>query len=429
MAAKIVNLPIREAFRKGYTLSAKDGGSAKDLQKWAKKRYKLDAKLQEASIWGRLWGGALLVFGLNDGQDLDKPLNAKGVKSLDWILPIDRRYCQPISYERELGPRLGQPVTYRVSVQGGQSAQSATVHHSRVVVFRGDPLDPIRARIFGGWDQSVLQRPYKVLRDFASAFQGAGLMLSDASQGVFKLKNLIGMLASGERALLHERMTMLDMGRSTARSIIVDADAESFEKVATQFSGVPELLDRYMQLLSAATDTGYGGIPVSVLMGRSAAGMNATGDLDIASFHATVQALQTYTLEPLLEDCYKLLALAPDCPQTEELAISWEPLSVPTDAEDSTAYSTRANADIAYINAGVLDPAQVAIARFGKGEYSTAAPSVDVEALQRELTAAASFDPPPAPVGGAPDNAPPAPGNAPPSPPPAPGEGAPGDEA
>jgi len=391
LAATIVNAPVEEAFRKGYSLGAEDADNATDLQKWARERYDLDTKLQEAIIWGRLWGGCLLVFGFEDGQDIDQPLNADSVKGLNWILVVDRRYCQPIQYEQELGPRLGKPITYRVNVQGGHSSKSATIHHSRVIQLRGDAVDPIRARIFGGWDQSVLQRPYKVIRDFAGAFQGAGLMLSDASQGVYSIKNLIKMLASGERDGLHARMQALDMGRSTARGILLDADGESFTKVATQFSGVPELLDRYMQRLSACT-----GIPVSILMGRSAAGMNATGDLDLASWNAKVQGLQTKHLSPLLSKVYSMLQLDPNAPQVEsELTINWEPLSVPTDNEDATAYSTRANADIAYINAGVLDPAQVALARFGKGKYSTAAPQVDTDALEKELSATASFTQPP----------------------------------
>lgn len=402
IAATVVNAPIDEAFRKGYSLSAEDSEGAKGLQKWAKEKYDIDSRVQEALIWGRLWGGALLVFGFEDGQDLDQPLRPESVRGIPWVLPIDRRYCQPINYESKLGQRLGKPITYRVNVQGGHSAQSATVHYSRVIQLRGDPVDPIRSRLFGGWDQSVLQRPYKVLRDFAAAFQGTGIMLADASQGVFKLKNLIQMLASGERSALHERMTLLDMGRSTARSILIDADSESFEKVATQFSGVPELLDRYMQRLSACT-----GIPVSILMGRSAAGMNATGDLDRSSWNAKVASLQSKHLEPLLLNVYRMLALDPTAPKVDsDLSIGWEPLSVPTDAEDATAYSTRANADIAYINAGVLDPAQVAIARFGKGQYSTSAPQVDAKALERELTSAVELAPVPPAPGKAPPKAP-----------------------
>lgn len=408
MAVKMVNAPVKAAFRKGYSLAVEDSPEGgKSLKKWANGLYKIDQQVQQASIWGRLWGGCLLVIGANDGQDLDKPLNVGNVKSIDWTLVVDRRYVQPITYEMQLGPRLGQPVTYRVNVQGGHSSVSAVIHHSRVIRFRGSPVDAIRSRIFGGWDQSVLQRPYGVMRDFWSAYQGAGVMLADASQGVFKVKGLVAMMASKEQRLLHERMTMLDLMRSVARSIMVDADGEDFTKVQTAFSGVPELLDRYMQLLSAATDEGEGGIPVSILMGRSPAGMNATGDMDLQSMAAMVQAMQTHTLEPQLRDVYRFLRMDPRAPQVEgDLTFTWEPLAVPTDKEDAEAYNTRATADIAYINAGVADPAAVAIARFGGGKYSNAAITVDVDKLTKELEAQASFDPPP-------PGAPQAPGKAP----------------
>jgi phage-related protein (TIGR01555 family) len=372
-----------------------EADAASDLDKWCEQRHQLRKKVLDAATWARIWGGALLVIGADDRTDLALPLNRDRVRDIPWTLTVDRRYAIPSTFYSELSAELGTPETYRITVQTLRTSSTFAVHESRCIRFGATPTDPIMSRRFLGWDMPVLQRPYQTMRDFSSATQATANMLQDASQGVFKIKDLIAKLAGNQADAIRDRLTMMDLARSVARSILVDADAEDFTKVATSFAGVPETLDRFMQLMSAAT---YPRIPVSLLFGRSAAGMNATGDLDLDAWHAGVESYQRRILEPALLRAYDIMSLAKTAPTkglpVKDLSVEWAPLHIPSDLEDAQAYAARASADVAYINAGVFDPAEVAIARAGGGEYSRGVPKIDVDKRQAELDAIGTFDDP-----------------------------------
>jgi phage-related protein (TIGR01555 family) len=394
LAATIVDAPIDEAFRTPFTPTAEDAEQVKDLRDWANDVHDLETKTAQGLQLARLFGGALIVIGADDGQPLSEPLNPNRVKDIPWTLVVDRRYAFTLSYYQTLGPKLGAPERYRVTAQRITGATSLDVHESRCVRFGSIQTDPIKAAALQGWDLPALMRPYPILRDFSAAMQSAGIMLGDGSQGVFRVKGLYQMLVSNEKQALRKRMEMLDMSRSAARAIMVDADSEGYEVISRQFNGIPDLIDRFMQRLSAASE----GIPVSILMGRSAAGMNATGELDAKSWQAKVGTYRQKKVNPAIIRALTLLSLSRSAPTRgmppAALKIQWEPLSVPTAKEDAEAYSTRATADATYLDRGVIDPAQVALARFGNGVYSTAVPSVDSEALQAELEAKTTFTDP-----------------------------------
>lgn len=96
--------------------------------------------------------------------------------------------------------------------------------------------------------------------------------MTDAAQGVFKLKGLHSAVASNRNDELLKRMELVDMSRSISRSILLDAEDEDFRRDSYSFAGVPEVLEKMMLRLASAAR-----LPVSLLMGQSPAGMNATG--------------------------------------------------------------------------------------------------------------------------------------------------------
>ena len=398
LAARMVNAHREEAFREGYALGGDDVSMAQDFDEWARATHLVNAdessKVEHAETWGPLFGGALLIVGTDDEEELDKPLRPEAVTEVLYVIQVDRRNAYPERYYTALGPKIGQPETYRINIQTPRSSTSAVVHETRCVRVGSILTDTIKSKQYAGWDQPLLQRPLRVLREFATMSQALTLMVTDASQGVFKMKGLWTKLAANGVEDFEERMMLVDMCRSIARSVVVDADGESFEKVATSFAGLPELHDRYQQRLSAAC-----GIPVSVLFGRSSAGMNSTGDLDLESWAATVRSYQKKTLGPRLLKLYRLLALDRSSPSKgkpiDGLTINWLPLRIPTDLDAANAYTARANGDAIYIDRGVVAPQEIAIARFGRGEYSGDAPKVDVNRLTKELEDPVTFEAPP----------------------------------
>lgn len=368
----------------------------------------LDKKLLSAMIWGRLYGGCLVILGLNDGQDMSQPLNEDKIRELLFIHVVDRRYALAMTYYADpLHPKFGMPETYQVG--DPMFGNWSVVHESRCLRFEGVEVDARRRRQNAGWGHSVLQRPYESMRDFSTAFKAAGFMLSDASQGVFKLHGLIDAIASKQEAAIQARMQLVDMSRGVARSVLLDAgNNEEFSKVSTTFAGVSDMLDRFMLRLAAAAD-----MPVTILMGRSPAGLNATGESDFRAFYATVESEQKNFLKPILQRVYTLIATSLGIRGIDGLDFYFCPLWSPTDKEQADLELVVAQKDQIYINMGVLHPSEVAMSRYGGGQFSQST-EIDVESRKKELKndikMALAPPPPPPPAlvpGQKPPNAPP----------------------
>jgi len=405
LSRKIVDAWPKHMFRRGWDLEIV--GEKKTSQTYAAiakdvKRIALVPKMRKAASLGRNYGGSLMILGAKDGRPLDQPLDEANIRSVDYINVQDRRYIQVVAYYTDPKlPKLGEPAVYRVfsgpttgmpSV-GAPPVESAAlfdVHESRVIRFDGAETDDVERLRLGGWSHSVLQAPYEEIKRFMQSFQNAGHLLNDASQGVYKLKGLMQQLASKQgRANLNARMAMMDMARSVARSLLLDADGEEFSRVVTSFTSVPELLDRFMQMLSMVT-----GIPVTILMGRSAAGMNATGDSDFRAFYDEVQSAQVDELEPKLLRAYHVLLLAKSGPtkgKDLDIGFNFRPLWVPTDVEKADANLKQAQADAIYLDREVFSPEECAINRFrdGRPNFTT---TIDLDAREEAMEQGVSFD-------------------------------------
>lgn len=375
IAAKIVEKKPEECFRRSYELiDTEDQEAAKALYDKGQ-ALALDEKLQEGMTWGRLYGGALLVLGIKHGNP-ELPLNEEQGGDIAWINVIDRREVTVERYyENPNKENYGLPEVYRIS---GYDGNVALVHETRCIRFDGVPVDRRKRRELGGWSYSVLQRPYDVIRNFAAAFQAAGVLASEASVGVFKLKGLFEMVAARNKEALQTRMQLVDMSKSAARSLLIDAD-EEYDRIKTDFTGFPDMLDRFSQRLASSID-----MPVTLLMGTSPAGMNATGASDFQHWYDTIRAYQAKQLGPKVARFYRILSKG-----KFRGLVQWRPLAEPSDKEVAETEKTRAETDGLYIDKGVVLPEQIALARFGKATNGRIV--VDDEALLRALQEEANF--------------------------------------
>jgi phage-related protein (TIGR01555 family) len=362
LAATIVDFRPSEMFREGFILEDTDSDWREQMRKDITEREVLGLLL-EGMLWGRLYGGDILIIGADDGRDPSEPLDEKNIKSIDFLTNVDMRYVVPASYYLDPHqPKYLQPEKYRVMDITG--IVYLELHETRVIRFGGARTDQLRRRANNSWDYSVLQRPHEVLRSFEQTWKSVDNLISDASQGVFKIKGLVNAIATPNgRELMRARMELADMSRSVARSVMLDAqEGEDFSRTATQFTGLPELMDRQMMRLSAATR-----IPVAILMGRSAAGLNATGDSDFKAFYDSVAAEQEVWLAPLLRRLLRILMLNKSGPtggvEKDDYVIKFPPLWQPTAKEIAEIGKLNAERDAVRITSQVWLPHEVALAR------------------------------------------------------------------
>lgn len=376
VSAKIVNKGPEEMLRRGYKLtSKKNPKGAEALQKIGESEtLQVSKKILRGLQWGALWGGAVGVMGANDSTDLSLPLNPGGVREVRYLNVIDRRYVTVTKYQEDPTlPRFGEPEIYGVG--GVIGVPIMYVHASRIIRFVGVPeTDPITLRQLNGWTYSKLQRPYDVIRSFAMQFKALEHLMSDASQGVWKIQSLLEMLGSNRDELM-TRMVFADMTRSAGRALMLDAETEDFERIATSFAGLKDVLETTMMQVSAAAD-----LPVTLLMGRSPAGQNATGDSDFRAWYDVLGTDQINEVKPAMLQVYNVISRG----EIDDLDIEFPPLWQPTEQEKATTYLATAQGDQIYSTViGAVQAEQIAIARFGSGNGKI---KIDEDALNISLS-------------------------------------------
>jgi hypothetical protein len=393
MAARIVELVPGEMLRQGFEVRLSDADSPSEAQRTSKRLHAqlddLGAKkaLRDALCYERAYGGGAIFVGANDGQDPSQPLRLSSLRSVDWLTTLTPRELQAWRYyEDPRAPKYGEPELYALyPLMGGANVAGVYVHESRVLRFGG--IFTSRRQVYenGSWGESVLSRVHAALVSFSTAWESTPPLLKDFAQGVFKIKGLASLIASNGEQKVKDRIMLIDLMRSTLRAVLLD-DTETFERVTTPLTGLPELLDKWCLRLAAAA-----GMPVSLLMGQAPAGLNATGASDIRFFYDHVRGLQSDKLKPALERLVKLLLLARQGPTKGQEPESWEvvfsSLWQPSELEQAQARAAQASADAAYVQAGVLSADEVARSRFGGSVYSfETSLDLDARSLLRDAT-------------------------------------------
>lgn len=221
--------------------------------------------------------------------------------------------------------------------------------------------------------------------------------MSDASQAVFKLQGLMAMIAGGQKDILQQRLEIVDMSRSVARAVMLDAENEDFDRKPSSFTDAAGMLDKFMLRLASVVD-----IPVTILMGRSPAGMNATGDSDFQHFYDNVKTAQENDLRPELERAIRLIMLAQDGPtngkEPAEWTLDFESLWQMTPKERAELEKATADKDKVYLETGVILPEEIALSRFRPDGWS---PETNIDRDVRERMLAAELAEPTEPEEGA----------------------------
>lgn len=426
MAARVIETIPREMFRQGHDVKLQGGGSARDVAE------ELDARLEELGAvehlergleFERAYGGGAVWPVINDGAgDLAKPLNEDRIPGISHLLTFEpRELLADTWYDDPREAKFGRPKTYRVQpiAAGAAVTSSLRIHESRLIIFPG--IQVSREQISGivpGWGASVLSRFFHVLRDFDSAWASTSALLQDFAQAVYRIKDLAGMMSRQEEDLVLARLRNMEISRSVLRGVLLDVE-EDFKREPTPMTGIPEVLDKFAVRLAAAGD-----LPVTVLMGQSPAGMNATGESDRAFMYDRVSAEQERRARPALERLVKLLLSSKDGPTGGKEPDVWSVEFRPLWQQDDNAEADRrlkiAQADQVYFDMGAVHPEEIAQSRFGGDAYNPdtkldPAFRAELEKM-REAKAAAPAGADEVAAQGAPEGAPPgAPAGEPPA--------------
>ena len=368
LAHTIVAKPVEDALRGGFCLERKDNAEA-DHEMAEKIKDRLEelgvaAVMFRGGTFGRLLGGAGAILGVSGAGDLSTPFTDTNFKRIESLIQWDRQDMLPLSWEPS-----GEVKTYLWTrpVQGAVGWTPVEVHHSRLLTFPGATTTQRKRNQNQRWDLSVLQRVWQALRSFDSMFASTDSMFADASQAVFHLQGLISSIAESNGTAgvndVATRLALMDMLRSSAKAIVLDAGDETgvgkedFKVVDRSSLGQLEgVIGQYYVRLAAAAR-----MPLTVLLGMSPAGMNATGESDLLLYFNSVDVYRISVLEPRLLRLVRLVAREMGDTHPETWCVKWPELQRPKPLDVATAEKMKIDGAVALVTGQVALPEEVAL--------------------------------------------------------------------
>lgn len=365
LAKRIVNLPVREMTRKGFKIT----GDPEGMVIAEMKRLKANELIPDLLRWSRVFGGAIAVLWIDDGRELEEELNENDIKSIEAIRVYDRyRVNRNAGIDNDIKSKTyGETLIYEITPISGSPFK---VHRSRVIIDDGENIPDRLRNQNKGWGDSVYQAVYEKIRAYGSALKITENIIDDFILTILSIENLQDMIASGEDGenLIKTRLNLMDLSKNVINTILLDSK-EQFTKQSSSVAGLSDLIDRFAQAVSSVT-----GIPITLLLGTSPKGLNATGESDITLWYDNIASTQIDELEPIIRRLSYLIMLAKNGPFKGKPLDKWDivfnPLWEMSEKEQAELHKTQAEADERYINAGVLRPEEVAISRFGGGKYN-----------------------------------------------------------
>jgi hypothetical protein len=364
-AKRVVNLLPGDMLRAGFDIE----GDPDELVCARLEELKAMREIERLLRWSRLFGGAICVMGIDDGTlDMALPINETQIRNIIFLRVYDRyriTWTTGDLYNDPKNPKYGKVAVYTINPLGMQSFR---VHESRCLVLDGIDIPDMARSMNNSWGASALQHCYEQIRSLGGIYGGLESIVDDFVTGTLAIKNLAGLINSDQSALVKERLEILDLSKHIINTILLDADNEVYTKHASSVAGLGDIVDKFFTALSITT-----GIPQRVFMGKQSGGLNNEGKGETDDWNNVVSVAQITELQPILEVLIRFIMLSKEGPfrgvEPDDWGIKFKPLEVMNEKEEAEIKKLHADTDTAYVNAGVLDAAEVALSRFGGEVY------------------------------------------------------------
>jgi hypothetical protein len=375
IAKKIVDIPAKDMTRAGFSI---DGDPNNQVSKYLN-RIGLKQALKDALRWSRLYGGAIIVMGIDDGQKGDgvkqllTPLKEENIQKIGFFRVYDKRQVNWDSTDIDddaSSPNFGKPKIYTITplTEATTKTPEYKVHYSRVLRFVGEDLPQQESLNKRGWGDSVLQSVYTRVRGFAGALISTEAILDEFIIGILTINNLQDLIAAGQETLITKRLQQIDMAKHILNTMLVDKE-EEFTRISATVNGIKDILEFLKDCLSAVS-----GIPQVKLFGEQAKGIGSQASGNIRMYYDDISDQQQEDLKPQLERIVSLLSKSTDFKSIFNLPDTWQlkfnSLWQMSETDIATSRHLVAKQDEIYIKNGVLTPKEIAESRFGGETYS-----------------------------------------------------------
>ncbi len=350
-AKKFVRIPVDDMFIR-WRACMDDDESAKEAVEMAERELKgLDA-LRNAMIAARQYGTGVVVPMLMDAAP-DEPLMLDRIKEGDLksFLYLDRYDIDVVERNHDpYSPTYGEPLMYSATPPYNAPFR---IHASRVIRFDGQR--PPTKSGFTYYNQDFGESELiPIIGDIMRATQlssGISHMTQEASIPILHIEGLRETIAglNPTDVTPSEIGMQINAAKSMYRIMMLDHKSrEEFNRVAVNFAGLADLVDRSYSTLAAAAD-----IPQTRFLGNPPTGMSATGESDMRNYVAMLEANR----EKMLRDPLYLYdqIIAKHCGLAEPLEYEWQSLIELGDKERAETSKIKVDALVAAVGSSMVD--------------------------------------------------------------------------
>ena len=279
---KIVRIKNDTAYKEGLNFKNKEDQTFFDenLKKW----------VREASKWLLTFGRGVIVV-IEPNKSVSDPISGTVNRNTALLQVFDGSIVTAQSTNRDLkSPLYQKPEFYQI--------RGEKFHHSRVIDFTY--VRPIETDL-PSYDYGGISEYELIINQLINdgVIERAAPSILDKNSSLFyKVKGFKEALKTGKEKEMLKYFSLLEDHRSVYGAGLLDSedDATVVNQTLTNLSETDTITLRRLAMVT--------GIPLSVLVGESVKGLNASGENESDTFNSTIEALQNnYYLDPISRLC------------------------------------------------------------------------------------------------------------------------------
>ena len=275
-------------------------------------KYKPD--LIRLLMWGALFGGsvAVMMFDTIPDEEMRLPLNKEKIKGARMKLYVtDRWYGVSPSIETVDNMRdidFGKPKSYRITFADGKAYE---VHHSYVLRYEHRTAPQlIKQGQLQGWGYA---EGAHIINELARDDQLKSSITSLINKALIEVIQMSGMRGvfmgtdKGNEEQLRQRLEMVNWARSSNSLTFLDKDDQDNQYQLTATSGLAELMEKNMWLISAALEM------QGILYGDLKGGLSQESDA-FRRYAVTIQNRDNSYVRPVVHKFLTVVYIMNDIP-------------------------------------------------------------------------------------------------------------------
>lgn len=348
---KLIDLPATDVFRKGRDWQ----GDTDQVQAIStlEEDLCLFKKASEAIIKADLFGGSIIYIGTD--QDPEEPFEPEkvqkdGVKFLT-VIPS----CNLSSFEINQDPtdsNYGNSDYYQIN----NSTNLLKIHHTHCIRFIGNehPTDFLQDdvnTINQGFGDSVLQTIYETAKQSDTTNANIASLIFEANVDVIRKPDFLNNLGdSAYEQKMISRYSLAAAGKGINGTLMLDKE-EEYDRKNANFSNLDQMMYTFVAFAAASRD-----IPITKFLGKSAEGMNSTGEGDQLNYYDMLQTKQTMEITPAMRLFDEALVRSALGDYPEDINYKWTPFKQLSEKEVVETAEKVANTVEKLNNTGLFSP-------------------------------------------------------------------------